>query len=325
VTPTVSVVLNCYNHERYIGEAIDSVLAQTHRDFELILIDNGSTDGSRTVMQSYSDPRIRLVMHDDNRTLSSRLNEGIAAARGEFVAVLYSDDRFLPDKLERQLAIFAELPDDYGVVYAPAVRFNQLTGRRWLYPSLGLSGDLIPGMLDRLYDGLIDMSSPLTRRECFARYPFHDDLFADAEMVFFRIAMRWKFHFDPKPTVELREHDANIGKAIQRNHDMMLEVWERMADHPDFPVRYLPNLRHLRAVACRNHAWIALRLNSADRLWVRRQLGRTLGAEPWQLLHPRTLASLLLVSSPPALRTALNRFGNRVRRTREETNLVEDY
>src|SRR6185503_3801925 len=138
VTPTVSVVLNCYNHERYIGEAIDSVLAQTHRDFELILIDNGSTDGSRTVMQSYSDPRIRLVMHDDNRTLSSRLNEGIAAARGEFVAVLYSDDRFLPDKLERQLAIFAELPDDYGVVYAPAVRFNQRTGKRWLYPSIGL-------------------------------------------------------------------------------------------------------------------------------------------------------------------------------------------
>ena len=325
MTPTVSVVLNCYNHERYIGEAIESVLVQTHPDFELILIDNGSTDGSRAVMQSYSDPRIRLVNHDDNRTLSSRLNEGIGAAKGEFVAVLYSDDRFLPDKLQRQLAIFAELPDDYGVVYAPALRFNERTGKRWLYPSIGLSGDLIPRMLDRLYDGLIDMSSPLTRRECFLRYPFHDDLFADAEMVFFRIAMRWKFHFDTKPTVELREHDANIGKVIQRNHDMMLEVWDRMDRHPDYPPQYLPNLRHVRTVACRNHAWIALRLNSADRRWVGRQLGRAFRAEPWQLFHPRSLASLLLLSSPSALRGALNRLGNRVRRTREETNLVQDY
>jgi glycosyltransferase involved in cell wall biosynthesis len=325
VTPTVSVVLNCYNHEPYIGEAIESVLAQTWRDFELILIDNGSTDGSRQVMQSYDDQRIRLVLHDRNATLSSRLNEGVAAARGKFVAVLYSDDVFLPRKLERQLAMFDELSDDYGVVYAPALRFNQLTGQRWRYPSIGLSGDLMPAILDRLYDGLIDMCSPLTRRECLVRYPFHDDLFADAEMVFFRIAMRWKFKFDPEPVVELREHDANIGRVVQRNHDMMLEVWARMQDHPDFPARYLQNLRHLRAIACRNHAWIALRLNSADRRWVARQIGRSLSAEPWQLFHPRLLASLVLVLSPSSLRAAFNRLGNRVRRTREETNLVHDY
>jgi glycosyltransferase involved in cell wall biosynthesis len=325
VTPTASVVLNCYNHERYVGEAIESVLAQTYRDFELILIDNGSTDASRNIMQSYQDERIRLFLHDDNKTLSGRLNEGVAAARGKFVAVLYSDDRFLPRKLERQVAMFDSLPDEYGVVYAPALRFSQLTGKRWPYPSMGLSGDLMPAIFDRLYDGLIDMSSPLTRRECLERYPFHDDLFADAEMVFFRIAMRWMFKFDPEPVVELREHDTNIGKVVQKNHDMMLEVWDRMQRHPDFDRKYLPNLRHVRAVACRNHAWIALRLNSADRHWVGRQLRSTFNAEPWQLFHPRSLACLALAASPAPLRTALNRLGNRVRRTREETNLVEDY
>ena len=107
MTPTVSVVLNCYNHAAYVGEAIESVLAQTYRNFELILIDNGSTDGSRRMMQSYTDERIRLILHDDNQSISKRLNEGVAAARGEFVSILYSDDLFLPDKLERQLAIFA--------------------------------------------------------------------------------------------------------------------------------------------------------------------------------------------------------------------------
>jgi hypothetical protein len=183
----------------------------------------------------------------------------------------------------------------------------------------------MPGMLDHFHKGSVDMCSPLTRRECYLQYPFYDDLFADGEMVFFRIAMRWKFQYDPEPVVALREHDANIGKVVQKNHDMMMEMWDRLAAHPDFPRQYQRNLRHLRAVACRNHAWIALRLNSADRRWVGRQIRLGLSAEPWQLFHPRSVASLLLVSSPSALRTALNRIGNRVRGTREETNLVEDY
>ena len=325
MTPTVSVVLNCYNHERYIGEAIDGVLAQTFRDFELILIDNGSTDGSRRVMQSYEDDRIRLIVHDQNESLSRRLNEGVAAARGEYVSILYSDDRFLPHKLERQLAIFERLPNDCGVVYAPAIRFNQLTGERWQYPSFGLSGEMIPAMLDHFHEGSVDMCSPLVLRECYLRYPFHDDLFADGEMIFFRIAMRWKFHFDPEPVVELREHEANIGKVVQKNHDMMMEMWDRLERHPDFPTQYVRNLDHLRAVACRNHAFIALRLNSADRRWVTRQIARSFRAEPWQLLRPRSIASRVLVSSPASVRIALNRLGNRVRRTREQTNLVQDY
>jgi glycosyltransferase involved in cell wall biosynthesis len=325
VTPTVSVVLNCYNHEPYIGEAIESVLNQTFRNFELIIIDNGSTDGSRRVMQSYDDDRIRPILHDRNESLSRRLNEGVTAARGEFVSILYSDDLFLPHKLERQLAIFADLPEDYGVVYAPAIRFRELTGERWPFPCMGLSGDMIPAMLDRFYDGSVDMCSPLTRRECFLRYPFHDDLFADGEMVFFRIAMRWKFRFDSEPVVELREHDANIGKVVQKNHDMMMEMWDRVADHPDYPAEYLPQLRHLQARACTNHAWIALRMNSTDDEWLRRQLGRGLRAEPSQLLHPRLLAALFFSSLPGRARITLNGLVDRLRPTRESTKLVKDY
>jgi glycosyltransferase involved in cell wall biosynthesis len=325
VTPTVSVVLNCYNHEPYVGEAIESVLAQTFSDFELILIDNGSTDGSRKVLQSYDDPRIRLILHDQNDSLSKRLNEGVGTARGKFVSILYSDDMFLAHKLERQLAIFAELPEDYGVVYAPAIYLQQLTGKRWQRGSLGVSGPMIPAIFDRFYDGSVEMCSPLTRRKCFLRYPFYDDLFADGEMVFFRIAMRWKFKFDPEPVVVLREHDANIGKAVQRNHDMMMEMWARVEVHPDFPAKYLPNLRHLHAKACRNHAWIAARMNSADRRWIARQIRLAGSAEPWQLFHPRSLGSLLLVALPAPLRSALNRLANRVRAVKEETNLVQDY
>jgi glycosyltransferase involved in cell wall biosynthesis len=325
VTPTVSAVLNCYNHEPYIGEAIESVLAQTFGDFELIVIDNGSTDGSRRVIQSFTDERIRLILHDENQSISRRLNEGIAAARGEFVSILYSDDLFLPRKLERQLAMFEELPKDYGVVYAPPIRFNQLTGARWKYVSFAISGDMFPQMLDRFHEGSVDMCSPLTRRECFLRYPFYEELFADGEMVFFRIAMRWKFHFDPDPVVAIREHDANIGKVIQRNHDMMMEMWDRVAAHPDFPPQYLRNLRRLQARACTKHAWIALRMNSTDDRWLRRQLRRGIIAQPSQMLNPRVLASLSFASLPARARIVINSLAQRVRPTPENTNLVQDY
>jgi glycosyltransferase involved in cell wall biosynthesis len=325
VTPVVSVVLNCYNHEPYVGEAIESVLAQTFRDFELVVIDNGSTDGSRRVIQAFTDERIRLILHDDNQSISRRLNEGVAAARGEFVSILYSDDLFLPDKLERQLAVFDKFPGEYGVVYAPPIRFNQLTGARWKYVSFAIEGDMYPQMLDRFHEGSVDMCSPLTRRECFLSYPFYDDLFADGEKIFFRIAMAWKFKFDPEPVVAIREHDSNIGKVIQRNHDMMMEMWDRVAAHPDFPRQYLRNLRHLQARACTRHAWTALRMNSTDDRWLRRQLRRGIVAQPSQMLSPRVLASLAFASLPAPARIAINSLAQRVRPTPENTNLVHDY
>lgn len=325
MNPTVSVVLNCYNHQLYIGEAIESVLGQTFEHFELIVIDNGSTDGSRRVMETFKDPRIRLIRNDSNESLSKRLNEGVAAASGEFVSILYSDDMFLPDKLERQVSIFRTLPPDYGVVYAPGLRLNQATGDQWQIPCLALSGDMIPAMLDRFHEGSVDMCSPLIRRDCLIRYPFFDDLFADGEMIFFRIAMRWRFHFDPQPVVALRDHEGNRGRAIQRNHVMMMEMWDRVAQHSDFPAQFLPNLRHLQARACINHAWIALRMNSKDDHWLREQVGRGLAAEPSQILRPRGLATVVFSRMPAPARSCVNALINKLRRPRDNRNLLQDY
>ena len=325
MTPAVSVVLNCYNHEDYVGEAIKSVLAQTFPDFELIVIDNGSTDGSREVMEGFKEERIRLILHDTNESISRRLNEGVAASRGKFVSILYSDDLFLPHKLERQVAMFERLGEDYGVVYAPAIRFHQTTGQRWRENSFALSGDMLPAMLDRFHDGSIDMCSPLIRRECLVRYPFHDDLFADGEMIFFRIAMRWKFHFDPEPVVALREHDTNRGKVVQKNHDMMMDMWDRLERHEDFPRRFASNLRALRARACLNHAWVAMRMNMTDDEWISRQIRLGVRTQPKQLIRPRALAALAFSLVPASGRVRLNAIANRIRPVRETANVVDDY
>lgn len=324
-TPTVSVVLNCYNHELYVGEAIESVLGQTYRDLELILIDNGSTDGSRAVMERYDDPRIRRLFNDTNESLSRRLNQGVAAARGDFVCVLYSDDMMLPDKLERQVAMFADLPADYGVVYCPATSLNQQTGERWTWKSRGLSGDLMPDMLVHFYDGPPDMSSPLARRACFDDCKWHEDLFGDGEAIWLRIMLRWKFHYDPVPTIVLRDHGSNMGKATQKNHDMALVILDRLGALPNYPAKYLPELNTLKAKMCRNHAWIALRLGTRDTSWVLRQLAHAADLDVTIALHPRWFGALALALLPYGLREALNAGARRLRGTRENAKLVTEF
>lgn len=100
--PTISVILICYNHERYIDEAIKSILAQTYTDFELIIVDDGSTDNSPNIIREYKDPRITIV-EQANSGPSIALNTGISNSRGQFIAFMSSDDVSLPDRLMTQI------------------------------------------------------------------------------------------------------------------------------------------------------------------------------------------------------------------------------
>lgn len=104
----VSVVLSAYNDERWLPESIKSVLAQTHQDLELILIDDGSTDNTPALLEHYAaqDSRVRVVTHENWGIARSR-NQGTEMAAGEWVAIMDADDVMLPNRLERQLAFVA--------------------------------------------------------------------------------------------------------------------------------------------------------------------------------------------------------------------------
>jgi glycosyltransferase involved in cell wall biosynthesis len=108
--PRVSVVMTSYNHGKYLREAVDSVLAQTMTDLELIIVDDDSRDGSLAVMGRLREERIRAYALRENIGAAAALNFAIQQARGEFVAVINSDDRWEPHKLARQLEVFAQKP-----------------------------------------------------------------------------------------------------------------------------------------------------------------------------------------------------------------------
>lgn len=109
--PKVSVLMPVYNGEKYLREAIDSILGQTYRHYEFIIINDGSTDDSVKIIHEYSDERIRLVHNEKNIGLPATLNKGIELATGEYIARMDSDDISLPTRLEKQVKFMDDHPE----------------------------------------------------------------------------------------------------------------------------------------------------------------------------------------------------------------------
>lgn len=148
--PTVSVLVKSYNHARYVRQTIESVLAQSFQDFEIVVTDDGSTDGTLDVLRSFTDPRIQLAALPQNQGISAAMNATIARARGRYLAILNSDDFALPDRLQRQVAFLDASPgvslvfglpvtvDEAGQPRPPLndfelpLRFPDFSRRSWL-------------------------------------------------------------------------------------------------------------------------------------------------------------------------------------------------
>ena len=109
--PKVTVLMPVYNAEKYVGEAIESILNQTFRNFEFLIINDGSTDNSLGIIKSYKDLRIRLVNNEKNLGLSHTLNKGIELSEGEYIARMDADDISLPKRLEKQIEFMDAHPE----------------------------------------------------------------------------------------------------------------------------------------------------------------------------------------------------------------------
>ncbi len=109
--PTVSVLLAVYNGQDHVRQAIEGILTQSLRDFEFIIVDDGSTDRTSQILDAYADPRIVRLRHSENRGLIAALNTGLAAARGEFVARQDADDFSYPDRFRAQVDFLRARPD----------------------------------------------------------------------------------------------------------------------------------------------------------------------------------------------------------------------
>jgi glycosyltransferase involved in cell wall biosynthesis len=166
----ISVCLVAYNTESYIAQAIESVLGQTYPNFELLIVDDGSTDRTASIIRTYTDPRIRFLPQE-HKNFAAGMNRAIQAARGEFVIGVDSDDRIDPDYLSRMAEFAGRHPDfDY---YFPEkltlidAKGNQ-TGVEWAYEEVPDSGRL-PAILFAKGCSVIPNSGSLKRRSMFEK------------------------------------------------------------------------------------------------------------------------------------------------------------
>ena len=131
--PVISVVLPVYNGANYLAESIESILGQTFTDFELILIDDASTDHSLEVAASYRDRRLIIIRNEENLGLIGTLNKGLGMARGEFIARMDQDDIAFPERFSRQVN-FLRRHHDVGLCGSHVIAFDHEGERYWRYP-----------------------------------------------------------------------------------------------------------------------------------------------------------------------------------------------
>ena len=131
--PMISVVMPVYNGEKYLREAIDSILNQTYTDFEFIILNDGSTDRTEEIILSYDDPRIVYVKNDKNLQIVKTLNKGIALAKGKYIARMDADDISLPERFEKQIG-FMEQNLDISVCGSYLRTIGGSQQHLWTYP-----------------------------------------------------------------------------------------------------------------------------------------------------------------------------------------------
>jgi glycosyltransferase involved in cell wall biosynthesis len=222
--PTVSVIIPLYNREKLIERAIDSVLKQSYSDFELIVVDDCSTDNSAKVVQNIDDPRIIYIKHDVNKGANTARNTGIKLAKGEYIAFQDSDDEWLPGKLEKQMALIVESPSKVGIVYSGFWRIQDKQKTFYPYEWIKkLEGDISNEVLKTSF---ISTQTLLVKKSCFNHIGLFDETLPrlqDWDMVI-RLSETYEFSYIPEGLVYVYHTD----NSITANHNIYAAAFDQI-------------------------------------------------------------------------------------------------
>lgn len=234
--PYVSVILPTYRRAHLVGRALQSVLAQSYPDFEVIVVDDGSLDGTREVIARFADPRVRYIFQE-NRGLAGARNTGVRAARGTYIAFLDDDDEYLPTKLAQQVPALDAHPE-YSVVYSD-VYLCDADGKpmRLVADALGRGSPPTGMVLEALVQGnFLVSNAPLVRRECFSQVGLFDErlrVFEDWDF-WVRLACETRFLYQPGAVACYRMHATMMSRNRERMWAGALAVRRKIQAMPQF-------------------------------------------------------------------------------------------
>lgn len=220
----ISIVIPLYNKERQIAATLNSVLSQTYQDFEIVIVNDGSTDDSATEVKKFKDPRIRII-NQKNSGVSAARNRGIHEAKGDFIALLDGDDEWKPDYLKTQFELTQKYPecDVYCVNYC----FRDLAGQ--IIPTVinHLPFNVSDGVLSNYFEVASCSHPPICSISVMARKGIFESVggfpvgikSGEDLLTWARLACRYKTAYSKKPLAIFVESasDTNVSKAVQRS------------------------------------------------------------------------------------------------------------
>lgn len=228
--PRVSILLTCFNHLAYLPAAWESIQAQTFTDYEVIALDDGSTDGTREWLTENAQGA-KLVFNERNLGTYGTLNVGLEHARGELIAVFNDDDLWAPTKLQRQVELM-DAHQKVGLVHTDGLFIDGKGDRNRDDSPLGFTfprtetGDVLLALVDA---NKIIASAVLARRACFdALGGFNSDYFGSGDWeMWYRIAEQWDIGYVSEPLTFYRVHGANASHKLERiwRDDQKLREW----------------------------------------------------------------------------------------------------
>ena len=228
----VSVVIASYNMGRYLGEALDSVLAQDYRPLEVIVVDDGSTDDTASVLARYEGHEALQVVRQANAGQTSAKNRGLAEAVGQYVAFCDADNVWMPGKLTRQVGLI-EAQDQVAVVYGDVALID---GAGNLLPTPAVKR--YSGRITRplLFDNFVTFNTTLVRRAAVVEFGGFDPALRMAidYDLWLRLSTKYEFRYVPETFVKYRVWDGQMSRDLEGRFENAFAMMERFfAAHPE--------------------------------------------------------------------------------------------
>jgi glycosyltransferase involved in cell wall biosynthesis len=209
--PLVSIVINCYNGEKYLRQSIESILDQSYQNLELIFWDNHSTDQSKNIIESYDDKRIKYFFSKNHTTLYQARNLALKKCKGDFICFLDADDYFIKNKIAKQLLYFNN--QKVGVIYSNYYRYYEdINKRKLLTNKLLPSGNLTQYILE---ESQISFMTVMIRKKSLDSLESNFDrkysIIGDYDLLY-RLSLNWDFCYIEEPLAVYRIHKDNFSK-----------------------------------------------------------------------------------------------------------------